>query len=242
MISSLAHVGVGSWLAAGYGLVLLAIAYGIDAMARRAARSVEGDERDGFTYHESHDAWLCPEDQWLWPHSFDPDNRVMRYRASPTICNACPVKDTCTFSGSGREIRRNVDPWPASEAARFHRGIACAVVVMGVVWPIATMLAGPPPADMFVLATVTLIVAVGSLPLWSHLRRTPADPMGMVSVSEDDNFAEREEIEQNVIRRRTTYRSDKPHHSVYRSDNLPIRPVARTKDGFFGDTEWGRTQ
>ena len=50
--------------------------------------------RVAFVYHEDHDAWLCPEDQWLWPKSFDPDNRVMRYRGSPSICNACPVKQT----------------------------------------------------------------------------------------------------------------------------------------------------
>lgn len=236
----LSSLGPNTWLAAVYGLVLLGIAYTIDAMARRAARSVEGDERDGFVYHESHDAWLCPEDQWLWPHSFDPENRVMRYRASPTICNSCPVKDTCTFSGAGREIRRNLDPWPASEAARFHRGIACTVVVLGMVWPLSTMFTGPNPAEMFLLAAVTVVVAAGSLPLWSHLRRTPADPMGIISVSEDDNTEERHEIEDQVIRRRTTYRSDKEPTSVYRSDNLPIRPLR--KDGLFGDTDWGSTQ
>lgn len=239
MSTALNLVDIATWLAAGYGLVLLAIAYGIDNMARRAARSVEGDEREGFVYHESHDAWLCPEDQWLWPHSFDPDNRVMRYRANPTICNSCPVKDTCTFSGAGREIRRNLDPWPASEAARFHRGIACTVVVLGMVWPIATMLSGPPPSDMFVLATTTVIVAAASLPLWSHLRRSPADPMGMVSVSEDENTEERHEIEEHALRRRTSYRSDKDRTSGYRSDHLPIRPIP--EDGFFGDTDWGRT-
>lgn len=242
MIELLTSVNPNTWFAAAYGLVLLGVAYGIDNMARRAAKSVEGDERGGFVYHESHDAWLCPEDQWLWPHSFDPDNRVMRYRASPTICNSCPVKDTCTFSGSGREIRRNVDPWPASEAARFHRAIACTVVVLAMVWPIATMLTGPSPVEVVMLATVTVAVAGGSLPLWSHLRRTPADPMGILSVSEDDNTQERHGIEEQVARRRTSYRSDKERRSVYRSDNLPLRPVPRTEDGFFGDTGWGRGQ
>ena len=50
--------------------------------------SAEGGASGGFSYHEDHDAWTCPEDQWLWPQSFDPDNRVMRYRGSPTVCNS----------------------------------------------------------------------------------------------------------------------------------------------------------
>ena len=127
------QISIAAWLASGYALVLLAVAYGVDVMARRASRSTMLNATGGFTYHESHDAWLCPQDQWLWPTSFDPDNRVMRYRASPLVCGGCPVKDSCTSSPS-REIARAVDAWPASEAARFHRGIACALVVMAVVW------------------------------------------------------------------------------------------------------------
>ena len=104
--ASLETVGVDVWLASGYCLLLVGLAYAIDALARRAASAAEGGASGGFSYHEDHDAWTCPEDQWLWPQSFDPDNRVMRYRGSPTICNACPVKDTCTTSSSGREVQR----------------------------------------------------------------------------------------------------------------------------------------
>ena len=131
-------IEVTAWLAAGYGLVLLLVAYGIDRLARRAQNRLLEQRNGGFVYHEDHDAWLCPEEQWLWPKSFDPDNRVMRYRGSPSVCNACPVKDTCTSSNDGREMRRFVDSWPASESARFHRGIACSVTVLAVAWPAAT--------------------------------------------------------------------------------------------------------
>jgi hypothetical protein len=130
-------------MASGYCLLLVGLAYAIDALARRAASVAEGGVSGGFRYHEDHDAWTCPEDQWLWPQSFDPDNRLIRYRASPSICNACPVKDSCTTSSSGREVQRAVDVWPASEAARFHRGIACVVVVLGLAWPLATAATGP---------------------------------------------------------------------------------------------------
>lgn len=203
-----------AWLAAGYAVVLLAVAYGIDRLARRAQTRLQEQRSGGFTYHEDHDAWLCPEDQWLWPTSFDPDNRVMRYRGSPTVCNACPVKDTCTTSNSGREMRRMVDTWPASESARFHRGIACSVTVLAVAWPAATAFAVSGWPSQVLLAATTLFVAAGALPLWSHLRRTPADPHGaVVRRSLDESIAEREAAAASLVRRRTSYASDRrsPH-------------------------------
>lgn len=192
MTASLSEVGFDTWFAAGYCLTLVAMAYLIDRLARRAGAAAEGGVTFGFTYHEDHDAWQCPEDQWLWPQSFDPDHRVMRYRGSPSICNACPVKETCTPSHSGREIQRAVDVWPASEAARFHRGIACAVVLMGLIWPVGALVAAPGPAASAVLTTAVLGALVLSWPLWSHLRRsTVVLPEGMVHRSLDETMAER---------------------------------------------------
>lgn len=205
----LATIAVTTWLAAGYATVLLVVAHGIDRLARRAASAVTGHRTGGFVYHADHDAWVCPQDQWLWPQSFDPQNRVMRYRGSPTVCNSCPVRDTCTSSPGGREIQRHVDPWPASESARFHRGIACTVSVLAVIWPVATLLTGPGPVDSWILAGVTVAVLLGSLPLWSHLRRTPADPTGVLVRSSDDNVSDRQGIAQREQTRRTTYRSDR---------------------------------
>ena len=198
------------WLAAGYCLALVGLAYVIDGLARRAASLSEGGMAGGFTYHESHDAWTCPQDQWLWPQSFDPENRVMRYRGTPSICNACPVKDTCTTSHSGREVQRAVDAWPASEAARFHRWIACGVVLLGLVWPVATALSGPGPDALLVLGVAVVVALVLSLPLWSHLRRTRVLlPEGMTRRSLDESVAERKAVAAAQVRRRTTYRSDR---------------------------------
>jgi len=187
------------------------LAYAIDALARRAAAAAEGGAAGGFRYHQDHDAWKCPEDQWLWPQSFDPDNRVMRYRGTPSICNACPVKDTCTPSTSGREVQRAVDSWPASEAARFHRGIACTVVVLGLAWPTATAATGPGPGrtGLVVLGAAVLLALVISLPLWSHLRRNPVFiPDGMATKSLDATVVERAALAQTHRRRRTRYGSD----------------------------------
>ena len=134
----------------------------------------------------------------------------MRYRGSPSVCNACPVKDTCTTSPSGREVQRAVDSWPASEAARFHRGIACVVVVLGLVWPLGTALTGPGPASLLVLAVAVAGALLLSVPLWSHLRRTTVFiPDGMVHRSLDDAVAERAAAAAAVTLRRSAYGSDR---------------------------------
>lgn len=202
-----------AWLASGYALALVLVAYGIDRMAKRAQHTLTDHHAPGFTYHEDHDAWLCPEDQWLWPRSFDPDNRVMRYRGSPSVCNHCPVKDTCTTSDDGREMRRMIDTWPASESARFHRGIACAVTALAVLWPLATAFTVSSWHSQILLLAVAAAVGVVSLPLWSHLRHTPADPHGVLVKSLDENLQDRSADAAALVRRRTTYASDRRESS-----------------------------
>ena len=205
----IAGIGIATWLTIGYAALLLAVAYAIDTFARRTAVKVEQHRSGGFVYHEDHDAWLCPEDQWLWPKSFDPDNRIMRYRGSPSICNACPVKQTCTISNDGREVSRAIDSWPASEAARFHRGIACTVSAIAVILPLATAIAAETVPEALLLIGCAVAVALGSLPLWSHLRRTPAVPAGVVFQSLDDNIEDRKRLAEAEVRRRTSYASDR---------------------------------
>lgn len=163
---------IATWLVAGYALALVVVAWGFDLMAKRASHRAAGWRTGGFVYHPDHDAWKCPTDQWLWPTSFDPNNRVMRYRAKPAVCNSCPVKADCTTSPHGREISRQVDPWPFSEAGRFHRGIACAIAGLAFVMPLAQAALTHSTADVLVSATTGLIVAVTCLPLFRHLWST----------------------------------------------------------------------
>ena len=208
-MGDLDSVSMTTWFALGYALVLLVVAYGIDTMSRRAATNVEEQRRGGFVYHADHDAWVCPQDQWLWPQSFDPDNRVMRYRGKPSVCNACPVHDTCTTSDSGREVQRQVDPWPASESARFHRGIACTVVVLAVMWPLAAAFAASSVLEVVLVLGGAVLVLLGSVPLWTHLVRSPVDPDGVLFRQADDNEADRLAAATLLRSRRTSYRSDR---------------------------------
>ncbi|WP_394214098.1 hypothetical protein [Brachybacterium vulturis] len=198
-----------AWLSAGYAVVLLLCAYGIDLLARRAHTANDEQQTQGFVFHEDHDAWLCPEDQWLWPQSFDPDNRVMRYRGKPSVCNACPVKDSCTSSDDGRELGRTVDSWPSSESARFHRGIACSVTVLAVLWPVVSSVTVEHLASQILLLGTALVMAIAALPLWSHLRRSPVDPEGVLFKSLDENLEDRARAVETLDRRRTSYASDR---------------------------------
>lgn len=161
-------------LVAAYAVFLLVAAFGFDAMARRMAVRSQRWRTGLFLYHADHDAWRCPEDQWLWPTAFDPEQRTMRYRASPVVCNSCPVKSTCTTSNNGREVVREVDPWPHSEAGRFHRGIACAIALLAVLLPLGMLLGRHSVPDVLVLAGTALVAAVAGSRLAAHLWNAPS--------------------------------------------------------------------
>ena len=183
-------------LVCGYSGFLLAVAYGFDVMARRVSVRAQRWRTGSFRYHADHDAWVCPQDQWLWPTAYDPEQRIVRYRAKPSVCNACPVKHSCTTSPHGRELTREIDPWPHSEAGRFHRGIACWVALFAVFLPTGMLFSGPSSTDLAaLLATIALVVAA-SVPLVRHLWRTPSGfpehiPQQTLYAEPRDRFATR---------------------------------------------------
>lgn len=111
-------------LAAGYGGLLLLIAVVMEWLSAHTHRRSLRYRTAGFAYDAIHDHWECPEGQHLWPHEFDADRRLVRYKAKAHLCNGCPRKEACTDSNTGREVVRPLDPWPHSEAGRFHRGLA----------------------------------------------------------------------------------------------------------------------
>lgn len=164
-----------AWLVGGYALTLVATAYCLDAIARRVSGRAAQWRSGQFRYYAEHDAWVCPQDQWLWPSSFDPTHRVTRYRAKPSVCSSCPVKSTCTTSDRGREISREIDPWPHSEAGRFHRGIACCVAALGAVIPLVALVRQHSPADLLLLVGVVAVVIAAGLPLARHLWNSPSN-------------------------------------------------------------------
>lgn len=163
------------WLVVGYAVVLIAIAWTLDRLGERSAQRSASWRTKNFVYKPDEDAWKCHEDQWLWPASFDPDKRVIRYVGQHAICGRCPVKDSCSPTPGPREIMRPIDPWPHSEAGRFHRGIAVVIAAIAAFLPAGMLLGARTPADVIVLATTLVTVAGTTYPLAKHLWNTPAN-------------------------------------------------------------------
>jgi DDE family transposase len=163
-----------SVLLAGYAALLLVVAVALDRLARHSHARSERYRTAGFRYHPQHDAWVCPQDQMLWPSEYDGQQRLMRYRAKPSVCNACPVKSDCTSSEGGREISLPTEPWPHSEAARFHRGIVLVLVGLAALLATVSMVLHHQAADL--AAAAVPLVGAGLLGhrFTDHFRRTPA--------------------------------------------------------------------
>jgi len=163
------------FLAAGYAAFLLCVAVGLDLLARHShARSLRY-RTAGFTYHPTHDAWICPEDQILTRTETDHERRLVRYRARPQICNHCPAKSDCTDSEHGREVVHAMDPWPHSEAGRFHRGISLVISLIAGLILAAETLRNHAPLDLALLGATLIVVALTLRHLHVAFRRTPAN-------------------------------------------------------------------
>ena len=158
----------------GYACALLVFALGLDWLARHSHARSDRYRTAGFRYHPQHDVWVCPQDQMLWPTLYDEEARLMRYRAKPSVCNACPVKHECTRSPHGREITRETEPWPHSEAARFHRGLVLVLIGLAALVLMLMVVRHHQPADLAVV--VGPLVATGLLAhrFTDHFRRTPS--------------------------------------------------------------------
>ena len=86
----------------------------------------------------------------------------MRYRAKAHICNRCPLKAACTDSDQGREIVRPVDPWPHSEAGRFHRGLSLMLIALSLLVLVAVDTRHHDPAEATLLiGLLALALATG---------------------------------------------------------------------------------
>ena len=151
-----------AWLAAGYAVFLLVAALGLEWLSQLTHRRSLQYRTAGFDYDADHDHWTCPEGQHLWPHEFDHEQRLVRYRAKAHICNGCPRKPDCTDTDRGREITRPLDPWPHSEAGRFHRGLALTMVVLAVFVLVVAGVRNHSPAETGVLLSL-LALTLGAL-------------------------------------------------------------------------------
>jgi hypothetical protein len=161
-------------LAAGYAGFLVAAAMVIEWLSAHTHRRALRYRTAGFAYDPRFDHWECPEGQHLWPHEFDSERRLVRYRAKAHICNGCPRKDACTDSDQGREIVRPLDPWPHSEAGRFHRGLSLMLVVLALLVLVVAGARNNAPADAALLGAVLVVALVTGRLLLRDFRNHPA--------------------------------------------------------------------
>ena len=99
----------------------------------------------------------------------------MRYRAKAHICNGCPRKPACTDSDRGREIVRPLDPWPHSEAGRFHRVISLLMVALAALILVAEAVRHHAPSEATLIAGLLIAAALAGRWLLRDLRAHPAN-------------------------------------------------------------------
>ena len=162
-------------IAAGYAGVLLASALVLEWLSAHTHRRSLRYRTAGFEYLPQHDAWKCPEGEHLWPHEFDQERRLVRYRAKARVCNSCPAKERCTDSDDGREIVRPLDPWPHSEAGRFHRVICLMLVGLAALIAGVALARNHGLADTATLVSLLVMCAFLGRFLLRDLRRHPAN-------------------------------------------------------------------
>ncbi len=169
-------------LAAGYAVMLLLIALGIERMAHRSHRRAERYETGGFVYASHLDAWECPTGQQLHPTEIDHVRRLTRYRARAEACNRCFLKSACTDSADGREIIRAHDPWLESEVGRFHRGLSLVLVALAGLIASLALVGHHDDADVLVLVPPILLIVVGVRRRLRGLRRSRPAPVPVLPV------------------------------------------------------------
>ena len=161
--------------ALAYAASLVLAAFALEWLSAHTHERALRFRTAGFTYHEDHDHWLCPEGEHLWPHELDRERRLVRYRARAHVCNACPAKRRCTDSDDGREIVRSLDPWPHSEAGRFHRVLALMMIGLAALILVVEAVRHHALLDVAVLGGVLGCVLLAARWLVRDLRAHPAN-------------------------------------------------------------------
>ncbi len=61
---------------------------------------------EAFSYNPKDDVYLCPAGQRLKWTRYDKNREAFQYQAKAKICKACTLRNKCTNSKTGRNIRR----------------------------------------------------------------------------------------------------------------------------------------
>lgn len=72
----------------------------------RGGTLTEQFSADQFRYDPVTDTYQCPAGRTLYRHQKRTNKPAWDYKAAPSVCAQCPLRDQCTSSSSGRRIQR----------------------------------------------------------------------------------------------------------------------------------------
>jgi hypothetical protein len=146
--------------ATAYALMLLAIAAGLEWLAKHSHKRADRYHTGGFRFHRDRDAWECPMGIALIRAEIDHERQIVRYRAPAHTCNSCQIKSRCTHSDNGREIAVPLDPWIQSASLRLQRGISLVLLILASFILVIELLRHGHEGEPYLLGVVLLVVVL----------------------------------------------------------------------------------
>jgi hypothetical protein len=147
-------------LVVAYVILLMAIAAGLEWMAKHAHKRADQYHTGGFRFHRDRDTWECPVGLVLIRAAIDHEKGIVRYRAPAHTCNSCQIKWRCTNSDQGREIAVPLDPWVQSAGLRLQRGISYVLLALCVFLTAIELFRHNHGAERWALAVLLFLILI----------------------------------------------------------------------------------
>jgi len=153
-----------------YSAFLAVIAFFLEMAARVAHRRSMESDKAGFRYHRERNLWICPKEEHLFPVFSDPVKGTDVYRASASICNACPSKAACTDSDDGRAIEVRTLKGIEYGMQRFQRAISLTLLVLAAAMVGAEIFRTHMARDRMSLSFACVVFCGTAWRAWASLR------------------------------------------------------------------------
>src|SRR5450631_52561 len=153
-------------LAASYAVLLVAVAFILEVLARHSQKRSERYRNSGFVYFQKMDLWECPAGRQLLRTETDYQRRIVHYRAPANACNACSLKNNCTDSNDGRLLKSRLDSWIESELRRFHRGISLVLLLLATLILVAETVLHAELRELFLVGGLLFLIGLAEARLF----------------------------------------------------------------------------
>lgn len=133
------------WLAAGYAVLLILTALGLERLGRWSA---------GANYPWSDTAWTCPTGEHVWPQTAEYTCRPLHLDRGEAL--------------SAPATGQPADTWPHIEVVRFHDVLALVLILLAGVIAGLSFVLRPATSDLVVLGPVLAFTGFAG---WRRLRK-----------------------------------------------------------------------